>query len=558
MTNSIGNAVSEYSTTVPVPAAGGVVISTAKADQPITLGANTGTGLSLSDAELGRIAAKSFVTIGGATYGGDITVTGDVTTHPGYNTLYLQTQQLGRINATTGATLSVANLALQAGTGIGSTGAMAIDATQLAFASQSGAIQLNDANAVALRSVGTLTASSIPGDIFSSANVGGVFTLLTSGGGVSGQINYEGHALAERATLTLADGNHYQISYRGNGGQDVTLTRIANLTLPPGPPSPLPPSPLPPSPRPAPPSAGVSLVGRTLVVNGGAGDDVIKVMPHGRILRVYASFLPAGVKFLAFRRASVKDVFIRLGDGNDIAKVSPRLRLPVVIEGGEGDDELMAGGGSSLLIGGPGSDLLAAGRRGRRGSMLIGGSTAACGAAADPRSTEMSPTGRRPDGGSPALRDHQPGSRISCHGRRDPSISDPGLSSRRTVVSSSRLIANSRDAGILIIQLRCSSLCQAPALAGVVGTPSVVAEGLEPGEDFIDGHADDSTRNSEQANHDRRSRQVGCACCRGTAAMNVLIVAVTGVQPLPEPLGRPQSVLELVSAKQPNDVPTRR
>ena len=371
VTNSIGNTVSEFSTTVPVPAAGGVVITTAKADQPITLGASSGTGLSLSDAELGRIAAKSFVTIGGATYDGDITVTGDVTTHPGYNTLYLQTQQLGRINATTGTILSVANLALQAGTGIGSTGAMAIDATQLAFASQSGAIQLNDANAVALTSVGTLTASSIPGDIFSSANVGGVFTLLTSGGGVSGQINYEGHALAEGATLTLADGNHYQISYRGNGGQDVTLTRIANLTLPPGPPSPLPPSP-----RPAPPAAGVSLVGRTLVVNGGAGNDVVKVMPHGGTLRVYASFLPAGVKFLAFRRASVKDVFIRLGDGNDIAKVSPRLRLPVVIEGGEGDDELIAGGGSSLLIGGPGSDLLAAGRTGRPGSILIGGSIA--------------------------------------------------------------------------------------------------------------------------------------------------------------------------------------
>ena len=40
--------------------------------------------------------------------------------------------------------------------------------------------------------------------------------------------------------------------------------------------------------------------------------------------------------------------------------------------------------------------------------------------------------------------------------------------------------------------------------------------------------------------------------------MKVLIIAATGVQPLPEPFGRPQSVLELVSAKQPNDVPTRR
>jgi hypothetical protein len=37
-----------------------------------------------------------------------------------------------------------------------------------------------------------------------------------------------------------------------------------------------------------------------------------------------------------------------------------------------------------------------------------------------------------------------------------------------------------------------------------VGSPSVVAEGLKPCEDFIDGHADDYTRNSKQANDDRR------------------------------------------------------
>jgi hypothetical protein len=40
--------------------------------------------------------------------------------------------------------------------------------------------------------------------------------------------------------------------------------------------------------------------------------------------------------------------------------------------------------------------------------------------------------------------------------------------------------------------------------------------------------------------------------------MKVLIIAATGVQPLPEPLGKPLSLLELVTAKQPNDVPTRR
>jgi hypothetical protein len=32
-----------------------------------------------------------------------------------------------------------------------------------------------------------------------------------------------------------------------------------------------------------------------------------------------------------------------------------------------------------------------------------------------------------------------------------------------------------------------------------VGTPSVVAEGLEPCEDFIGGHGDDYTRNSKKS-----------------------------------------------------------
>jgi hypothetical protein len=51
---------------------------------------------------------------------------------------------------------------------------------------------------------------------------------------------------------------------------------------------------------------------------------------------------------------------------------------------------------------------------------------------------------------------------FSYQDHTDSSISDPGLSSRRTVVSSSVLIVNSRDAGILIIQLRCNSLRRAP------------------------------------------------------------------------------------------------
>jgi hypothetical protein len=198
-------------------------------------GTGPATHLVLSDSALGWVTAGTLRIGDATTYLGNITATGNVTRHSGYDTLSLQTQR-GRINTAAGATLAVANLALQAGTGIGTTAAMAIDATHLAFASQSGGIHISDPNTVTLTSVATLPASSIPGNVFSAPQLGAVFTLLSSNGGVSGQVTYQGHALAEGATLTLADGHRYRISYQGGkAGHDVTLTRIADPTKPHGP-----------------------------------------------------------------------------------------------------------------------------------------------------------------------------------------------------------------------------------------------------------------------------------------------------------------------------------
>src|SRR5262249_21360523 len=160
-----------------------------------------------SDSALARVTAGT-LRIGDAAYTGSIAVTGDVTRHAGYDTLSLQTQS-GTINAASGATLSVVNLALQAGTGIRTTGVMAIDVANLAFTSQQGPIQISDVSPVTLTYVDTLTASSIPGDVYSAPAVGDVYTLLRSSGGVSGQISYQGQPLAEGATLTLADGHRY-------------------------------------------------------------------------------------------------------------------------------------------------------------------------------------------------------------------------------------------------------------------------------------------------------------------------------------------------------------
>src|SRR5262249_6854870 len=166
----------------PAASAGGGVLRTAQPGETINVGASAGTGLKLSDAELAQLfaSARGSVTICGSRNTRDIMVARFVSPHTGFDTLILQAQG-GVINAASGAVLSVANLALQAGTGIGTTGAMAIDATHLAFASQSGAIQLSDTNAVTLTSVGVVSASSIPGDVFSAAKVGDSYTLLHIG-----------------------------------------------------------------------------------------------------------------------------------------------------------------------------------------------------------------------------------------------------------------------------------------------------------------------------------------------------------------------------------------
>jgi hypothetical protein len=179
-----------------VGSSGLVTVTPLTAGRDIDLGGNgPTTDLVLSDNALGQVTAGT-LRLGGTAYTSNITVTGDVARHFSYDTLSLQTTN-GTINAASGATLAAINLALQAGTGIGTTGRMAIEVIHLAFASQKGPIQLSDANALTLASVDTLPAPSIPGDVFSASKVGAVYTLLSSGGRISGQITYLGKVLAE-------------------------------------------------------------------------------------------------------------------------------------------------------------------------------------------------------------------------------------------------------------------------------------------------------------------------------------------------------------------------
>src|SRR5262249_52446482 len=160
-------------------------------------GTGPDTDLVLDDTTLGRVTAGTLRI--GDIVTSDITVTGNVTSHAGYDTLSLLTD--GSINTAIGAALAAANLALRAGSGLGRTRALAIDAAHLLFASRSGHVQLSDASTVTLTSIDAIDlpppTSSIAGDVFSAAQVGAVYTLLHSSGGVSGQLTYRGQALAE-------------------------------------------------------------------------------------------------------------------------------------------------------------------------------------------------------------------------------------------------------------------------------------------------------------------------------------------------------------------------
>ncbi|MBI3466271.1 MAG: hypothetical protein HY000_24925 [Planctomycetes bacterium] len=99
---------------------------------------------------------------------------------------------------------------------------------------------------------------------------------------------------------------------------------------------------------------------------------------HDR-LRVHADFLPGNKQFRDFPAADITRIHVLLGDGDDQALIGGDILLPVIIEGGAGNDLLYGGGGNNLLLGGDGLDLLMGGRGrniligGRGSDLLLGG-----------------------------------------------------------------------------------------------------------------------------------------------------------------------------------------
>jgi hypothetical protein len=60
------------------------------------------------------------------------------------------------------------------------------------------------------------------------------------------------------------------------------------------------------------------------------------------------------------RKDGVSEAHIMLGDNNDVASVSASVKIPVILDGGAGNDALFGGGGQDTFNGGPGDDNIVA------------------------------------------------------------------------------------------------------------------------------------------------------------------------------------------------------
>ena len=116
---------------------------------------------------------------------------------------------------------------------------------------------------------------------------------------------------------------------------------------------------------------GAGINGRVLQIVGTAGKDHVEVEAEGKFkdrIEVEASFL-AG-KERIFRAVDFDSIVILLDDRDDEAKIDNKITKPVLIDGGAGDDHLMASGGPAVLLGGNGNDVLVGGPG---NDVLIGG-----------------------------------------------------------------------------------------------------------------------------------------------------------------------------------------
>lgn len=98
------------------------------------------------------------------------------------------------------------------------------------------------------------------------------------------------------------------------------------------------------------------LIGTTLMIHGTPGDDVIVVSKAADQIKVRVN-----ADIYSFASASVANIEAYGETGNDSIGVRPGVAQPALLDGGIGNDRIIAGVGDSQLIGGDGDDQLTGG-----------------------------------------------------------------------------------------------------------------------------------------------------------------------------------------------------
>lgn len=119
--------------------------------------------------------------------------------------------------------------------------------------------------------------------------------------------------------------------------------------------------------------SGTTTIGGTLLVVGTDGDDTVNVNITKGNTQTEIGGTGSTLKGSSTATADIQQVYIVLGAGNDSAHVivAGKLTIPVLIDGGDGNDHLRATGAAAILWGGSGDDTLISAGNGR--SILIGG-----------------------------------------------------------------------------------------------------------------------------------------------------------------------------------------
>jgi VCBS repeat-containing protein len=182
-------------------------------------------------------------------------------------------------------------------------------------------------------------------------------------------------------TLTLNDSGFFtytpavdysgadSFTYKANDGTTDSNVATVSLTITPV--------------NDVPVNPGASIVKGVLQIVGTAGEDNVEVNAKGKNnewVEVKANFLSGKNHTQTFKATDFDSIVIMSGDGNDNVTVDNKITKKVTIDGGSGDDHLMAGGGPTKMLGGDGNDVLIGGSGkdklygGWGNDLLIGGS----------------------------------------------------------------------------------------------------------------------------------------------------------------------------------------